>query len=143
MHRNFKAPATREQTVALIAAYNHLAMDEDPRVCHPKTGEAFGVDREARIDWARHYLGAPKLESFNDLTLLQAQYLLDLLNKGQTKLDAELARQWDRLKVRDAEGYFQAMQDKRLYWRFRGLTLRQLNRRQLWDLVQVLKARTA
>lgn len=134
-------PASREQIVALLAEFKRAAEADDPRTCDLMRGQPFGADRDGRIEWAKHYLGVTKLDSFSDLTARQAAYLLDTLLGQPTKLDGELARQWERLGVRQPEHYFDAMKSGSGYFKFHNRGLGQLNRYQKWKLVSELKTR--
>ena len=134
-------PCSREQQVFLIAEYTKLAQDKDPRAADLLHGIPFEPDREGRIAWAAHHLGAPNLTSFNDLTQRQAEYLCDLLATGRTKLDRAVVKEWDRLRVHDPESYFGAMQLKSSKFKFGGRSLCQLNRWQKWTLLSELKTR--
>ena len=48
---------------------------------HVAVGAA-GMDRDAKLAWARRVLDRPTLESSNDLTVTEARYLLDQLKAG-------------------------------------------------------------
>lgn len=48
---------------------------------HVAVGAA-GMDRDAKLAWARRVLDRPALESSNDLTVTEARYLLDQLKAG-------------------------------------------------------------
>ena len=143
-----KPPASREQVVALLAQYQLLSHAGDPRTCSLNTGKPFGDDREGRLNWAAAYLGKAAICSFNDLDLLQASYLLDLLIRGRTKLDDALGAEFKRLRIMQPEPWFAAMigsegerRHPGVFWKFRGLKLSQLNRWHKWKLLSILKTR--
>lgn len=137
-----KRPATHAQLKYLVINYPKLAADHDRRTAHLVSAEPFGLDREARLAWAAHMLGLKGLASFSDLSALQAQYLIDRLAGKETKLDVELRRQWERLGVADPARYFEELKrSPRMRWKYGRQRLEQLNRWQIWKLVNLLKTR--
>ncbi|MCZ7645270.1 MAG: hypothetical protein M5U26_08300 [Planctomycetota bacterium] len=134
-------PASRAQVQALIVQFARLALDGDPRACDP-FGRVLADDRDGRLEWARRWLGIKRLESMNELTALQAQYLLDRLAGTETKLDAELRRQFERLGIRLPSAWFDEFRfSNRNRFKWGVVALSQLNRWQQWELLGVLKAR--
>jgi hypothetical protein len=135
-----KAPITEAQLKRLQADYSRLKREDDPRT-HGPTGTRYPDDREGRVQWGRDHLGAQKLESFSDLTVLQAGYLIDILAGVTTKLDLLLRELIVKAKIADPDRWFEAVQSKRNYWYFQGRKLHQLNRYQKWKLCDLLTAR--
>ena len=135
-------PITAAQTRALQIAYKRLVTADDPRadIGLHRTGD----ERADRLRWAWHKLGREIL-SFEDLTLSDAQYLLDYCNGKPTKLDIAINEQFLRLNVRDQAAYFDAMcqanaRSKNI-WHFHGRTIHQLSRYDKWQLLTMLKTR--
>ena len=135
-------PITPAQKRALQIAYKALVARNDSRadIGLHRTGD----ERADRLRWAWHKLGK-EIFSFDDLTLMEAQYLLDYCIEGVTKLDKEINAEFRRLGVVDQSAYFdsmcQAQRGSRNIWHFHGRTLNQLSRYDKWQLVSMLKTR--
>ena len=110
------------------------------------TGENFaGDEREARISWARVWLGISRLESFSDLTFSQAQFLLDICTGTPTKLDRKLHELFAANNIKRPNEWLAAVvndpKHNKLFWKFQGRKLHELNRYQKWLLADLLNAR--
>jgi len=133
---------TDVQKRALQAAYKALVKSDDPRadIGLHRTGD----ERADRLRWAWHKIGH-EIFSFDDLTLAEAQYLLDYCNGRKTKIDIAIDEQFQRLNVLDQAAYFDAMcntnKSSKNVWHFHGRTIHQLSRYDKWQLLTMLKTR--
>lgn len=125
----------------LQSLYARRRHDDDARACGPAGERYAGEERDQRLAWARAQLGTAGLASFSDLSKSQAGYLIDILNGKPTKLQVKLQSLLRERGIEDAAAWFEVFQQKSQLWKFRGRELRQLNRWQLIELVNLLATR--
>lgn len=135
-------PITTAQLRTLQAEFSKLRREDDPRTNGPND-ERFDDTREGRIAWAKVHLGRPRLESFNELTKGQAEYLIDTLKRGhnQSKLDKFIGSEFRRMGIEDPASYFSTMIAGASWWKYGGRDLYKLNRYQKCALARTLSTR--
>lgn len=134
------------QLQRLQIEWSKLRKADDPRTWGPR-GQTYDNDRDGRIAWAKAHLGVKGVDSFKDLSVLQAGYLLDVLTGKRTKLDERMDTLFRLAGIaKPAEWFAVTMSDYprgkgKGMWLFAGFTLGELNRYQKWRLCELLSTR--
>ena len=141
---------TARQLAALQATWHRLDSEADERVQLPAGHTRLFTDqREIRLRWSLLKIGR-NVTSWSELTLKEAEYLLDYLNSGTTKLDNAIRREFARIGVDDPVAWVaqftsqgaHIMRGKRI-WAFGGRGFNEFNRLDKISLMEVLTTRPA
>lgn len=137
---------TKDQLKALQATWNRLDSEADQRLFLPVAHQLFVTDpREHRLRWTHIKLGR-RIGSWTELELKEAEYLLDLLLHGATKLDRALDNEFKRIGVREIAPYVEEIVRPTRYsghrtWSYGGRAFAEFNRIDKIKLMNVLTTR--